>query len=224
MIVNNQFQTTLNSKVKFSGISLHKGIMSNLTIKPSEEDTGIVFKRIDKFENNLIQAKYNFVSNTIMCTKLSNEFNLSVSTVEHLMAAFIGFGVDNALVEVDCSELPILDGSSSKYIQAFKKIGLKYLDSHKKIVNVLRKVSIIENDRFITSGGMGAMGFGLPAAIGTAFNSEHKEVVLITGDGSFQVNIQELETIKRLGKDVSIFVNKIGWYAECYMCVYTHTY
>ena len=121
MIVNNKFQTTLNSKVKFSGISLHKGIMSNLTIKPSEEDTGIVFKRIDKFENNLIQAKYNFVSNTIMCTKLSNEFNLSVSTVEHLMAAFIGFGVDNALVEVDCSELPVLDGSSSKYIQAFKK-------------------------------------------------------------------------------------------------------
>ena len=150
MIVNNKFQTTLNNIVKFSGISLHKGIMSNLTIKPSEEDTGIVFKRIDKFENNLIQAKYNFVSNTIMCTKLSNEINLSVSTVEHLMAAFIGFGVDNALVEVDCSELPILDGSSSKYIQAFKKIGLKYLDSHKKIVNVLRKVSIIENDRFIT--------------------------------------------------------------------------
>ena len=110
MIVNNKFQTTLNSTVKFSGISLHKGIMSNLTIKPSEEDTGIVFKRIDKFENNLIQAKYNFVSNTIMCTKLSNEFNLSVSTVEHLMAAFIGFGVDNALVEVDCSELPILYG------------------------------------------------------------------------------------------------------------------
>ena len=63
-----------------------------------------------------------------------------------------------------------------------------------------------ENDRFITSGGMGAMGFGLPAAIGTAFNSEHKEVVLITGDGSFQVNIQELETIARNNLRIKIIL------------------
>ena len=75
----------------------------------------------------------------MMCTQLSNEYNLSISTVEHLMAAFIGFGIDNALVEVDCSELPILDGSSSNYIKAFKKIGLKYLESPRKVINVLKK-------------------------------------------------------------------------------------
>ena len=83
----------------------------------------------------------------MLCTKLSNECNLSISTVEHLMAAFIGFGIDNALVEVDCSELPILDGSSSNYIKAFNKTGLKYLDTHRKVIHVLKKVSVNEDDR-----------------------------------------------------------------------------
>lgn len=147
---NSSLQTTLNNSINFSGISLHKGIVSNLKIKPAEEDTGIIFKRIDKNYNNIIRANYNFVSDTMMCTKLSNEYNVSISTVEHLMAAFIGFGIDNALVEVDCSELPILDGSSSNYIQAFKKMGLKYLKGQRKVIQVLKKISINENDRYIS--------------------------------------------------------------------------
>ena len=150
MIKNNSLQTTLKNSISFSGISLHKGIISNLIIKPAKEDTGIIFKRIDKINNNIIKANYNSVSNTMMCTQLSNEYNLSISTVEHLMAAFIGFGIDNALVEVDCSELPILDGSSSNYIKAFKKIGLKYLESPRKVIHVLKKVTITENDRYIS--------------------------------------------------------------------------
>ena len=127
MIKDSSLQTTLKNSITFSGISLHKGIVSNLKIKPANEDSGIIFKRIDKINNNIIKANYSSVSNTMMCTKLS-EYNLSISTVEHLMAAFIGFGIDNAIIEVDCSELPILDGSSSNYIKAFKKIGLKYLE------------------------------------------------------------------------------------------------
>ncbi len=150
MIKKDLLQTTLNKSISFSGISLHKGIVSNLKIKPAEENTGIIFKRIDKNRNNIIKAKYNFVSNTMMCTKLTNEYNLSISTVEHLMAAFLGFGIDNALVEVDCSELPILDGSSSNYITAFKKTGIKYLNSHRKVIHVLKKVSINEYDRYIS--------------------------------------------------------------------------
>ena len=150
MIKNSSLQTTLKNSISFSGISLHKGIVSNLIIKPANEDTGIIFKRIDKINNNIIKANYNSVSNTMMCTQLSNEYNLSISTVEHLMAAFIGFGIDNALVEVDCSELPILDGSSSNYIKAFKKIGLKYLESPRKVIHVLKKVTITENDRYIS--------------------------------------------------------------------------
>ena len=150
MIKNSYLQTTLNNSINFSGISLHKGIVSNLKIIPAEVDTGIIFKRIDKNYNNIIRAKYNFVSDTMMCTKLSNEYGLSISTVEHLMAAFLGFGIDNALVEVDCSELPILDGSSSNYIQSFKKMGLKYLRGHRKVIQVLKKISINENDRHIS--------------------------------------------------------------------------
>ncbi len=136
MIKDSSLQTTLNNSISFSGISLHKGIISNMKIQPADDDTGIIFKRIDKTNNNIIYAKYNFVSNTMLCTKLTNEYNVSISTVEHLMAAFIGFGIDNAIVEVDCSELPILDGSSSNYIKEFKKIGIKYLKRHRKVINV----------------------------------------------------------------------------------------
>ena len=107
--VNFTCQTTLNKQINFSGISLHKGVISNMTIKPSKVDMGIVFRRIDKnYKKNVINAHFSNVSDTLMCTKLTNEYNLSISTVEHLMAALIGFGIDNVMIEVDCPELPIL--------------------------------------------------------------------------------------------------------------------
>ena len=81
MIEDSSLQTTLKNAISFSGISLHKGIVSNLKIKPAKADTGIIFKRIDKINNNIIKANYKSVSNTVMCTKLSNEYSLSISTV-----------------------------------------------------------------------------------------------------------------------------------------------
>jgi len=149
--VNFTCQTTLNKQINFSGISLHKGVISNMTIKPSKVNTGIVFQRIDKnYKQNVINAHFLKVSDTLMCTKLTNEHSISISTVEHLMAAFIGFGVDNVIVEVDCPELPILDGSSSQFIKAFKKVGLKKLNGNRKVINVLKKVSVNEKDRSIS--------------------------------------------------------------------------
>ena len=150
--INFTFQTTLNKQISFSGISLHRGIISNMTIKPSKVNTGIVFRRIDKnYKLNNIKAHFLNVSDTLMCTKMTNEHNLSISTVEHLMAALIGFGIDNAIVEVDCPELPILDGSSSQFITAFKNVGLKKLNENRKVINVLKTVSVLEKDRSIST-------------------------------------------------------------------------
>ena len=149
--VNFTCQTTLNKQINFSGISLHKGVISNMKIKPSKANTGIVFRRTDKnYKQNVINAHFLNVSDTLLCTKLTNEHTLSISTVEHLMAALIGFGVDNVIVEVDCPELPILDGSSSQYIRSFKKVGLKKLNENRKVINVLKKVSVFGKDRSIS--------------------------------------------------------------------------
>ena len=148
--VDYKYQTTINDILSFSGITLHKGIISNIKIKPSQEDTGISFIRTDAKSNNTIKAHYQNVSETNLCTKLSNDNGISISTVEHLMAAFIGFGIDNAIVEVDGPEVPILDGSSAPFVNAFKNRGIKRLNHKRKVINVLKKVSIIEKDRFIT--------------------------------------------------------------------------
>ena len=120
--VDEIFQTTLLNNVNFSGIALHNGLTSNLKIIPASANTGITFIRTDlENKSNLIHANFNNVSETKLCTKLTNDFNVSVSTVEHLMAAFMGYGIDNARVEIDGPETPILDGSSLPYINSFKK-------------------------------------------------------------------------------------------------------
>ena len=145
------FQTTIADEISFTGIGIHTGQLSKISIKPSSEDSGIIFCRIDKETGkNLIPALYTNVTSTQLCTKLTNSFNVSVRTVEHLMAAFIGFGIDNALVEINSSEVPILDGSSLPFIHAFKKIGVKKLLKKKKVINILKKLILKENDKYIS--------------------------------------------------------------------------
>ena len=148
---NQIYQTTIAAKIEFSGVSLHSGTISKISINPCSENTGIVFCRVDKeqYKNNII-AHYTNVSNTQLCTKLTNANNISVSTVEHLMAAFIGFGIDNAYIEVTGSELPILDGSSAPFISAFKEVGSKQLPKKRKFINILKKIELNERHRSIS--------------------------------------------------------------------------
>ena len=107
--MHKDYQQTINSKIKLSGIGLHNGSNVNLTIRPAEENFGIKFSRVDVDKENLIEANYKNVVEPILCTKIKNAKGTTVSTVEHLMAAFFGEGIDNALVEIDASEVPILD-------------------------------------------------------------------------------------------------------------------
>ena len=136
--------------MQFEGITLHKGKQAKIKILPSAPNSGITFKRVDLNKDNLILANFFNVSEATLCTTLTNESGISVSTVEHLMAALYGMGVDNALIEVDQEEIPILDGSSKKFVEAIKKVGLKDSTTPIKIIKILNKIEINNNGKFIS--------------------------------------------------------------------------
>ena len=143
-------QKTLNSIVKLEGIGLHNGVKANLVIKPSEENTGINFCRTDIDKQDLIKANYQNVVEPILCTKIKNSKGSTVSTVEHLMAAFFGEGIDNALVEIDGPEIPILDGSASEFVEAIRAVGTKEQSKPRSFIKVLKKVSVEDKNKFIS--------------------------------------------------------------------------
>ena len=144
-------QKTLADQIEFQGIGLHSGIKAKLIVKPSKPNTGIVFKRIDiKNKDNIIKANFKNVEDPILCTKIKNESGVSVSTVEHLMAAFYGEGIDNALVEIDSSEVPIMDGSALDFVDAIKSVGIEEQNQPRKFIKVLKKVELTDGEKFIS--------------------------------------------------------------------------
>ena len=143
-------QKTIKRKVSFSGIGLHSGIPVNICIKPSAPDTGIVFKRIDLKENNLIYPNFMNVSNTALNTTISNNYGVKISTIEHLMGALFGMGIDNALVEIDNEEVPILDGSAKFFISKILSVGLELSNKPIKIIKINRKVEFKNSEKFIS--------------------------------------------------------------------------
>ena len=143
-------QKTIKHPVIFKGIGLHNGKLTNLNIKPSSPDTGIIFKRIDLNSNNIIYPNFSNVSNTSLNTTISNEQGAKVSTIEHLMGALFGLGIDNALIEIDNDEVPILDGSAKQFIDKIKQSGLKVSEAPIKIIKINKKVSFVDGQRSIT--------------------------------------------------------------------------
>ena len=143
-------QKTINNDVKFTGVGLHSGKTVQVCIKPSEPNTGIIFKRIDLEKDNLIIPNFSKVSNTSLNTTISNEMGVKVSTIEHLMGALFGLGIDNALVEIDNEEVPILDGSAKKFIEKIISVGLKVSDSPIKIIKINKEIEFKEGNRKIS--------------------------------------------------------------------------
>ena len=143
-------QKTIKEKISLKGIGLHNGVEVSLTVKPSKPNTGIVFKRVDINNDNIIDANFKNVVEPILCTKIRNESGVTVSTVEHLMAAFYGEGIDNALVEVDASEIPIMDGSAVDFVDAIRSVGLEEQKEPRKFIKVLKKVEIKDGQKFIS--------------------------------------------------------------------------
>ena len=143
-------QKTIKHPIKFNGIGLHSGESANCYIKPAEPNSGIIFKRVDLNDNNFIYPNYANVSNTSLNTTIANEFGVRVSTIEHLMGALFGLGIDNALIEIDNEEVPILDGSAKDFIQEIIKSGLKTSNAPIKIIKINKKVLFNEGKRFIS--------------------------------------------------------------------------
>jgi len=143
-------QKTIKNPIEFKGITLHKGKFANMRIIPSLPNTGIVFKRTDLKINNIIEANCFNVKDAVLCTTLKNEAGVCLSTVEHLMAAFFGLGVDNAIVEIDQDEIPIMDGSSKNFVEAISKTGLKDYDVPIKIIKILNKIELRYDEKYIS--------------------------------------------------------------------------
>ena len=110
-------QKTLKRKSNFSGVGIHSGRAVSMSIEPAEADTGIIFERTDFEKNNFIKAVIDNVIDSRLCTKIKNSRGIHVSTIEHLMAAFSALGIDNAIIKINTSELPALDGSSNEYVK-----------------------------------------------------------------------------------------------------------
>jgi len=143
-------QKTIKNSVSFNGIALHSGVKVNLCIKPAEENSGIIFKRVDLKDNNLVFPNFMNVTNTSLNTTIENEFGVKVSTIEHLMGALFGLGIDNALIEINNEEVPILDGSAKNFIEKIVTAGIKVSNAPIKIIKINKEVQFEDGTRFIS--------------------------------------------------------------------------
>jgi UDP-3-O-[3-hydroxymyristoyl] N-acetylglucosamine deacetylase len=143
-------QKTIKNEATFNGVALHSGLNVNICIKPAAPNFGIVFKRIDYKINNLVYPNFMHVTNTSLNTTIENEFGVKVSTIEHLMGALFGLGIDNALIEIDNEEVPILDGSAKDFITKIMNIGVTVSDAPIKIIKINKEIKFTDGDRFIS--------------------------------------------------------------------------
>ena len=143
-------QKTIKNHISFSGVALHSGVDVKVCIKPAEPNFGVVFKRIDLKNNNLIYPNFTNVTNTSLNTTVENEFGAKVSTIEHLMGALFCLGIDNVLIEIDNEEVPILDGSAKIFINKLIEAGVKISNAPIKIIKINKEINFCDGDRFIS--------------------------------------------------------------------------
>ena len=143
-------QKTIANSISMNGVGLHSGKKVSMKILPAEPNTGIVFKRTDVKKNNIIIPSVFNVTNTVLCTTISNEVGVKVYTIEHLMGALFGKGVDNAIIEIDNEEVPILDGSAKVFVSEIEKSGVKTSNTPIKVIKIKKKVSYKEDSKKIS--------------------------------------------------------------------------
>ncbi len=143
-------QKTIKDVIAIDGVGLHTGKIVHIKLKPAEPNTGIIFKRIDLKSNNFVIPGIFNVSSAVFCTTISNDYGVSVSTIEHLMGALYGMGIDNLLIEIDNEELPILDGSAKIFVNEIKRAGLKISEAPIKIIKIEKKITFEDGVRSIS--------------------------------------------------------------------------
>ena len=176
-------QKTIKKQINFEGVGLHSGRLVNISLKPAQPNTGVVFKRVDLESNNLIYPNFENVTNTQLNTTISNNFGVRVSTIEHLMGALFGLGIDNnILIEIDNEEVPILDGSAKLFIEKLKNVGLSISNSPIKIIKINKKIEFKDGKRFITIE---------PSKLSLDIEFELKYTNKIIGNQKNKVNVYE---------------------------------
>ena len=175
-------QKTLKDKISFRGIALHSGLDVTVCIKPANPNFGIVFKRTDLKANNLVYPNFMNVSNTSLNTTIENEFGTKVSTIEHLMGALFCLGIDNALVEINNEEVPILDGSAREFIEKIISAGIKESDYPIKIIKINKKIEYSEGEKLISI---------KPSTLSLDIDFELKYKNPIIGNQKNKVNVYE---------------------------------
>jgi len=143
-------QKTLKETITIDGVGLHSGKQVHMEIKPAKPNTGIVFRRTDIKNNNIVMPGVFNVSNAAYCTTISNDSGTTVSTIEHLMGALFGLGVDNALIEINNEEVPILDGSAKIFVSEIKRVGIKTSETPIKIIKIEKKVNFKDGEKSIS--------------------------------------------------------------------------
>ncbi len=143
-------QKTISKKISFKGIGIHTGKNVNLSILPGLPNSGIIFKRIDLKDKNIIYPNYSNVVDTTLCTTISNEYGAEVSTIEHLMGALYGIGIDNAIIELNSKEVPIMDGSAKMFVDKINNAGLKFSDQPIKIIKINKNIKFEDAEKFIS--------------------------------------------------------------------------
>lgn len=137
-------QATISAEFTLEGVGTHSGDLCRIRVKPADINDGIGFQVQDTY----IAANYHNVVNTEMCTQLACD-GVSIATVEHLMAAFFGTGVTNAVVYVEGKEIPIMDGSARPFVDAIKRVGIEQQNSHRSCIRVMQEVAVVEEGRWI---------------------------------------------------------------------------
>ena len=143
---NNSNQQTIKNEILLAGIGLHSGKQVELQLKPAEIDNGIKFIRTDKIKDNVINAVWSNVTETVLSTTISNKGGLKISTIEHLMSALSGLHIDNLNIYINAPEVPIMDGSSRPFVDAIEDTGIKIQSKKRKILNVKKVIEVKNND------------------------------------------------------------------------------
>jgi len=144
-------QTTLNKPVTFEGIGLHSGCIVSMTLYPAEENAGIVFHRTDvSGKNPDIRPLWDNVVDTRLCTKIGNDDGVTVGTIEHLMAALRGCGVDNVRIVLDGPEVPVMDGSSAAFVAEIDRAGVRPLSAPRRVIRMLKTVSVARDGKKVS--------------------------------------------------------------------------
>ncbi len=139
-------QQTIKESITLNGVGLHSGKHVELTMEPAEADNGIKFIRVDSKKNNIVEAIWSNVSETLLSTTISNSYGLKISTIEHLMSALSGLHIDNLNIYLNAAEVPIMDGSSRPFVDMIESVGIEKQNKNRKLLNIKKIVEVNSNN------------------------------------------------------------------------------